>query len=144
MTNKKVIALFDVDGTLTAPRKVEPWLLPWREERTRTAAHDPSPRPRTGGDERYAGVHAGASQGKHSSCGLRQQQRLHVTIGFDLIHLVAQKVKVGIVGGSDLVKVTEQLGDGRKLARGGSEAAAGAEAALLAVKAASWALGVIP
>lgn len=58
MTNKKVIALFDVDGTLTAPRKV--------------ATKDM----------------------------------------LEFMQELRKKVKVGIVGGSDLVKVTEQLGDG--------------------------------
>ncbi|KXZ49155.1 hypothetical protein GPECTOR_23g82 [Gonium pectorale] len=58
MTNKKVIALFDVDGTLTAPRKVATKEM------------------------------------------------------LDFMQELRKKVKVGIVGGSDLHKIAEQLGEG--------------------------------
>ncbi|KAG2423113.1 hypothetical protein HXX76_002337 [Chlamydomonas incerta] len=58
MTGKQVIALFDVDGTLTAPRKVATKEM------------------------------------------------------LDFMQELRKKVKVGIVGGSDLHKIAEQLGDG--------------------------------
>ncbi|PNW73297.1 hypothetical protein CHLRE_14g626900v5 [Chlamydomonas reinhardtii] len=58
MTGKKVIALFDVDGTLTAPRKVATKEM------------------------------------------------------LDFMQELRKTVKVGIVGGSDLHKIAEQLGDG--------------------------------
>ena len=78
---KKVIALFDVDGTLTVPRKqITPGK--WKFHTFCTNQHD---------FDRFLLL----------NCLVEMEQ---------FMQKLKEKVTVGIVGGSDYCKITEQLG----------------------------------
>lgn len=103
--NPRVIALFDVDGTLTPARKVRPTsrslslLLSMRRC-------------------------AGRSCFAHSRCAIARLSSHCVALQDVSPEMVArlqklrQQITIGVVGGSDLVKQKEQLGEtGASIAR---------------------------
>ena len=109
----RTIALFDVDGTLTVPRKVRLGpLLPARCPSAET--QELNARRPAGGDPGDAGFPSGAAQGEFAmQSGVRRGRALPRTdlkLALGRYGTSLQHVTVGIVGGSDLVKIQEQLG----------------------------------
>ena len=95
--NPRIIALFDVDGTLTIPRGGE-WMMWWIDEWNRC-------------EDIYAWI-----------CRLVVLNCIslllwHITVEvtpemMQFMKSLSEKITVGIVGGSDLPKQEEQLGEG--------------------------------
>jgi hypothetical protein len=89
--NRGVLALFDVDGTLTAPRKdVTPGMLEFMKQLREVSPTDTS------------------SRSHHMI--LKRDYLLYIGVVLCFSLGIEQNVTVGVVGGSDLVKISEQLG----------------------------------
>lgn len=114
-----VLALFDVDGTLTLPRKVRLLLhtqlcvtLCSRHTHTHSHCTHTHTHTRTESGRRHAGLPARAAQGETRTCSVAAVVCMLCSHSLCLhTHTHTQHVEVGIVGGSDLHKIQEQLGD---------------------------------